>query len=630
MAEHGTGQAAAMDTRADGVADGTSGGDQSSSDGGKRLHSPPSTSSDDDTAAATGVSGKRHRPAEGQEQRTPDDSSLENQDTVANTMDDDDSREDDEKLCRYCLLGEKEQGEMGKLVAPCNCIGGQQWVHLDCLRRWQRSVLVTQPTHPAFYERDERQYVCSVCKAKFSIEPPSRAELMAGFTGPELAALLDVGCLIACEPRTSREMQAALLFNSHISHVRTLTHWIESVYLIHSVVPQENRDDDSEDQSDGIMAVNLTAPVSSIDDLPVPRVARMIQQRCPGVRLQHFLGGPCEPYLPTAFARLYHTTLDQVDAESVAVVAKSGGLWITGFPSHVAAEVRRDEARAQGQLTADTKDADTDDAKKGSETGDGGKATGGSSAADNAHADAQAVADADGSPADTRNGASDGDESDNALRPVLVFWGDARWSRTQLLGELAKGSWGMCHADVSDAFAAEPLGQQPDPKGLWTRLVTSGRLVYAPDNEMMRDDRQGDDTDDDDDGGGGEDGHPPRRRRPQTAEEADAEARAMNEQMAAHREQLRRRLLAQQQQEQQRQRKLQQEQQQQNTGQGNQPENKLKGGSANAAPERRCCSHCGTQREELKRCARCKTAMYCDRECQRAAWPAHKSICQTP
>jgi hypothetical protein len=88
------------------------------------------------------------------------------------------------------------------LVSPCSCTGGQKWVHLKCLHRWQRSVLVTQPTHPAFYERDERQFgalfhpprpyalrsahsrryllrpVCQVCKSPFTIEPPSRSELM--------------------------------------------------------------------------------------------------------------------------------------------------------------------------------------------------------------------------------------------------------------------------------------------------------------------------------------------------------------------------------------------------------------------------------------------------------------------
>ena len=47
--------------------------------------------------------------------------------------------EEDEKLCRYCFDDE----EYGELLAPCDCAGGQKWVHLSCLRRWQRMVLVT-------------------------------------------------------------------------------------------------------------------------------------------------------------------------------------------------------------------------------------------------------------------------------------------------------------------------------------------------------------------------------------------------------------------------------------------------------------------------------------------------------
>ena len=82
---------------------------------------------------------------------------------------------------RYCL-GPFDDEDDAK-VAPCKCRGGQQWCHMSCLRQWQRSVLVTQPTHPAFYERDERQFTCNVCKSEFSVKPPSRAEMMAQFTG---------------------------------------------------------------------------------------------------------------------------------------------------------------------------------------------------------------------------------------------------------------------------------------------------------------------------------------------------------------------------------------------------------------------------------------------------------------
>lgn len=55
---------------------------------------------------------------------------------------------DDEKICRFCFEGEEE----GPLISPCDCRGDQKYVHLQCLRRWQRMVLVSQPTHPAFYE----------------------------------------------------------------------------------------------------------------------------------------------------------------------------------------------------------------------------------------------------------------------------------------------------------------------------------------------------------------------------------------------------------------------------------------------------------------------------------------------
>jgi len=57
---------------------------------------------------------------------------------------------------------------------------------------------------------------------------------------------------------------------------------------------------------------------------------------------------------------------------------------------------------------------------------------------------------------------------------VLIFWGDAQWSRTQLLGELARGHWGLCRASAAD-LVAEPATRRD---GL------EGRLVYAPKTEM--------------------------------------------------------------------------------------------------------------------------------------------------
>ena len=39
---------------------------------------------------------------------------------------------------------------------------------------------------------------------------------------------------------------------------------------------------------------------------------------------------------------------------------------------------------------------------------------------------------------------------EGATGRVFCFWGDAQWSRTQLLGEIARGHWGLCRASTSE------------------------------------------------------------------------------------------------------------------------------------------------------------------------------------
>ena len=111
---------------------------------------------------------------------------------------------------------------------------------------------MTQPTHPAFYEHDERQFTCNVCNTRFSVPPPSRHELMRGFTGEELAALLDVGCLIVAEKKSSAHMEEILRHNGHIRQVQMMRHWIRGVYLIIEV-----EDDGASDGTDSVVAVNF-------------------------------------------------------------------------------------------------------------------------------------------------------------------------------------------------------------------------------------------------------------------------------------------------------------------------------------------------------------------------------------
>ena len=46
------------------------------------------------------------------------------------------------------------------------------------------------------YEHDERQVKCQVCAQPFNLPPLTRAQMMAAFTGPELAGLLTRGSLV--------------------------------------------------------------------------------------------------------------------------------------------------------------------------------------------------------------------------------------------------------------------------------------------------------------------------------------------------------------------------------------------------------------------------------------------------
>jgi hypothetical protein len=40
------------------------------------------------------------------------------------------------------------------------------------------------------------------------------------------------------------------------------------------------------------------------------------------------------------------------------------------------------------------------------------------------------------------------------------------------------------------------------------------------------------------------------------------------------------------------------------------------------------CGNCGSRGTDLRSCAGCGEAWYCNRNCQRAAWKAHKSACK--
>lgn len=60
----------------------------------------------------------------------------------------------------------------------------------------------------------------------------------------------------------------------------------------------------------------------------------------------------------------------------------------------------------------------------------------------------------------------------------------------------------------------------------------------------------------------------------------------------------------------------------------NEPLFSLATASCAAGVEHKRCSHCGATPPQLRVCYACGTAVYCDKECQQAAWPSHRKACK--
>ncbi|KAL3945378.1 MAG: hypothetical protein SGBAC_000511 [Bacillariaceae sp.] len=92
-------------------------------------------------------------------------------------------------VCRFCLgqAGDNEEEEeedkgeddssrnknsiaktkaCNPFVSPCNCSGGQEWVHLRCFRRWQCQAASSNSTQSA-------SKICSVCRCAYLLPPLS-------------------------------------------------------------------------------------------------------------------------------------------------------------------------------------------------------------------------------------------------------------------------------------------------------------------------------------------------------------------------------------------------------------------------------------------------------------------------
>lgn len=374
----------------------------------------------------------------------------------------------DEQMCRYCFAGIEE----GPLISPCRCSGGQKFVHLHCLRRWQRSVVVSQPTHPLSWQDESRHHRCNVCLSEFSCAPPSRQELMESFTGPKIAALVEEGCIIGAHDAFSGELEARMMSMSDFTReLSSYQHWVRGIYLITEV---------SEDRAQEVF---FPIPEQSMLEAIRSRISRPeLTFDVQGQRYRLVPGGDLagvtsQADLPDALAAL--TAPATLLLLPVAVADYDSGEDVVCAVNLTRPEVSLSAWRRRLAEAA--------------------RSAAGRSLLD------VVVSHFLGGPCDSENlsccvvlgGPGSGSFVAGSLQEafrviaawqaeqrlvsgqlpaILAFWGNAQWSRAQLLGEIARGHWGLCQS------SSEDLRFYSQPSELRARIY--GRLAFAPVSEM--------------------------------------------------------------------------------------------------------------------------------------------------
>jgi len=226
-----------------------------------------------------------------------------------------------ESVCRFCFSSE------GELISPCMCKGSNEWVHLECLREWQKRVLIDQPTHPQYQTSIDS--VCNVCLEPFTGigEAPSRHDQILSYTTPQLAKLASTpGNLLVSTRESSRE--SLEIIEQHPEIRDRLITWTKAVFLMTDTY--EGRRDDG-----GLVAVSMSMPIDQPpNDVSLDRFERRAwsNKSCKEYSVLHFDGGPMNRDEPVCVAHV-------PNAKCGAGVRVLTGGWIFGDFDRIAAAV---------------------------------------------------------------------------------------------------------------------------------------------------------------------------------------------------------------------------------------------------------------------------------------------------
>ena len=318
--------------------------------------------------------------------------------------------------CRYCFNNDKEEN----LVAPCECKGDQKYVHLECLRKWQKSVLISQSTHPD--QRTNIDETCNVCLTKFKIKPPDRYEMMLKYAGNEMANLLIPGTLIVSDKTVSENnLENINKFKSDRFLYYSVLHWTYGLYFIVNIVKNNN-------SLDNVVGVDLSRPLINLPEkfytldkkiLNIKKIWKKYDyiKKIEFIELNYYLGGPCNPELGfglTIIKNIKNFNLIANKYLTVIPVLKNtlykDHIVIYGLLENVVEVIKY----YYGNINKTKINID-------------------------------------------------------------AFVGVAGWSRTQLLGEISRRHWGLCKTKIED------LIEYKDDK--WENIYNSGRVIVAESSE---------------------------------------------------------------------------------------------------------------------------------------------------
>lgn len=390
----------------------------------------------------------------------------------------------EEACCRFCF-------DEGVLEAPCECDGSLKFVHLRCLQRWQSEQMLQGSC-----EGGGEATRCQVCKAPYTTPPPRASELLAlvrGRQGASLAALLRPGCLLVARDAVLDESALARA-PSWLRWVisRKRRHWHRAVFLLTRV-----DDAGGDDGDDVIIGVNITRVRTESDDVDERREFK--PEDAEGLTTSSdsdSASDPEEDARPRRRRRRLHEPSDD-SSESVGpdgpipspprpqVTTDEEDSDVDPNAPHVRAYVGgpvKPEWRVVLHVSSgegDVISVPTATIPLHHENGGDGSVDGSDGSvtarvfhqrrrAEDAHVDEVA-----GEAAAAAMAAAGDDEDPSPA--VHVFHGHARWSRVQLMNEIARGDWGLCLAEPEDFTGRWRVGGEP----YWRALIDSGRPVFA-------------------------------------------------------------------------------------------------------------------------------------------------------